>query len=105
MTVAKRNAFINGQGLSSKQDFALFTAKDAPHIVKMHNQSAQANHKLGFLISRNIEALIYYVCDHMCQQLPLVAANWTAATMQSTIQEMQIEAAILDSDNAPYEYP
>jgi len=64
-TPARRNAFINGQGLSSIGDFASFTTKDAQHVVKMHNNSTQANHKLGFLVCRNIEALIYHVCDHM----------------------------------------
>ena len=64
-TAAKRNAFITGQGLLTIRDFASCTTKDAPNMIKMHNQNAQANHKLGFVIYRNIEALIYYVNDHM----------------------------------------
>ena len=64
-TAPKRTAFINGQGLSSVMNFTSCTTKDAAHMMKMHNSNAQANHKLGWLISRNIEALIYYVNDRM----------------------------------------
>ena len=64
-TAPKRNAFITGQGLSSVRDFASCTTKDATNMIKMHNANAQANHKLGFVIYRNIEALIYYVNDRM----------------------------------------
>ena len=50
-TAAKRAAFINGQNFSSVRDFASCTTKDALNMIKMHNNTAQANHKLGFVVS------------------------------------------------------
>ena len=57
-----QNWFITGQGFTGINDFKNIEVKDAKSLVKFHNDTnTQRNLKLGFMIQRNLEGLIWWV--------------------------------------------
>lgn len=105
-TDERKNRFITGQGFTGIDDFKNLEVKDAKSLVKSHNDTnTQRNLKLGFMIQRNIEGLIWYVRDRKRRQMNLDVTQFTAAALTTAIEQLQVDRTMADLSQKPPDLP
>ena len=84
--------FIESQGFGSVDDFAMLRIKDVPHMIKDHNSVPNQAARMGAVHQRKIQALIWWAKDRQRRGLPITPAEWTMATLATSITQINIEA-------------
>jgi hypothetical protein len=84
--------FIASQGFVSLEDLSMLRIKDVPHMIKDHNSVPNQAARLGAVQQRKLQALIWWAKDRERRGIPIIAADWTPATLATSITQINIDA-------------
>ena len=89
MTQNQANHFANQHSFQNLNDVMFFRPEMAKEMIKTFNNGRQLNQKMGALHEIKLEAFIYWARELESRQQPVVAADWTAVQIVTSIAEAQ----------------
>ena len=101
--VGDRNRLIAGAGFTSLDNFLLFGSdKDIEEMAKgLQSRRAQDGRvNLGIVHIKHLQALAWWIRDHHKRGLPYLAVNFTAAELQRSANEKNLEGLRVEAATA-----
>ena len=86
--------FIDSQEFTVIDDFSMLRIKGVPHIIKDHNLVPNQETRVGNILQRNLEVLVWWEKDRQHLGLVIIAATWTAADLISSFTQINIESQL-----------
>ena len=93
--------FRDHHGLAALDDLKLFKPKDSKDLCDSYNYRRNAAHKVGMVVRRKLEALIYWLRDHNVRNVAVNFAAWNDALMMTTIENMEATSSEADTTSSP----
>ena len=89
MTQVQADAFASQHNFQNLNDVMFFRPEMAKEMIKTYNVGRRLNQKMGAMHEIKLEAFIYWARELESRQQPVVAADWTAAQVATSINETQ----------------
>ena len=89
MTQVQADAFASQHSFQNLNDVMFFRPEMAKEMIKTYNIGRRLNQKMGAMHEIKLEAFIYWARELESRQQPVVAADWTAAQVATSISETQ----------------